>query len=337
MSSGTPINPVAALDGLLEREDVRWAHIADLNLTSGQLIAHDALSGLERAQPLRLAVEPGVYPVLLGLLHDDDEEVVLAMVDLSGQDVVSWKAATPHQVALTTGVLCLTDEDTCRAFAQRQEALRTMSARLVEEEGVEPSDAERWQTSYRAHMRTLIEGQRLIISANQIAQAIDELLFVELPIDEEQETSLVLFRPALSQGAATAWWGYDEDEEPAMLILDFGFLAPTEDALSLGELLAMSASSAPAQAASLLPGQELVLRLLAQESIELADPDQASDERAQRAQALALGRALEPIMRLPLSDEHRASQLIEALLSHDDVEEVFIEDEELAELLRHHF
>lgn len=320
MSTKTP----SYLNGLLERDDLSWAHIGDLELTTGELVIHDALTGLERAQALEMDLEPGIYPVLLGLRNE--EEVAFVMVDFSGAEIVDWtptaldSSGKPVGFTVASGIVGLTDEQGRAIFAQRQDALRTLCARKVEERGVEPTETERWQQLYREQLRELIADQPMLMSTAQIAEAISELLFVELPIDEETGENLLVFRPGQPEGTFVTYWGLDDEDDPALMLADFGLIQDEDGA-------AIEVSAPKAQA--LMPGQELVKFLVEHEQLELIDE---STELA-----LSLGRDLESIMRLPLDDEHRAIQLMEVLLEHESVEEVYLEEEELAKLLERYF
>lgn len=315
-------NTPTYLDQLLEREDLSWAHIGDLHLPTGDLVLHDALSGLDRAVSIELNVEPGTYPVLLGLR--DEEEIAFAMVDFSGAEIMDWRPSSvsdsgkPQGFTVASGVVALMDEQARAIFVQRQEALRTMCARRVEEQGIEATDTERWQQAYREQLRELVSAQSMIISAAQIAEAIMDLLFVELMIDEDTESNMLAFRPAQSEGTFATWVGFDDEGQPAILLADFGMLADEEDDIT----------PAAAPVLTLLPGQELVKFLIKRDKLELIEEPEVE---------LRLGKQLEPLMRLPLDDEHRAIQIMEFLLDHDDVEEVYLEESELAGLLTRHF
>jgi hypothetical protein len=161
----------------------------DLVLPSGAIVVWDAFL-VFGAQPLEHTVNPGAYPVILTLTHDQggDVRVAFARVEIEGPAAVRWEHASTYNVS--SGIAALMDA----------EALNQAIA------------------DYNPY------GDA-VLGALTYAVEHDEY-WTSVVVVPDSGADAVILAAGYGEGDYTAYWGFDENDTPVALLLDFNILAP---------------------------------------------------------------------------------------------------------------
>ncbi len=127
---------VAVTDGQLVQSaygpvTIRHHAAGDLVVTSGSIVACDPTSIQDGPQPFVTRVEPGRYPVIIGIAHlpNGDERVAFAMLRSGEQDPVRWEIARrledetvdDYYYSVDGGKSCFMDVDALHVLLRRLE------------------------------------------------------------------------------------------------------------------------------------------------------------------------------------------------------------------------
>jgi hypothetical protein len=189
--------------------------VADLQVTSGALLAADALISSTGIGFIK-RVARGRYPVILSIarFEDEDERVAFAMLRFRPEPPRSWEVALAlgqdpadleddeiYGYPVDSGTGCFMDLDAQRAWVRMSDtAAQELSDALLRE--LEQNDVPSWSWA--------------------------EMLF-----DPAKGTNQVSFSTGLGDGVYASYWGLDADGEVVSLVTDFG-LYLTVDGLLVG-------------------------------------------------------------------------------------------------------
>jgi len=187
---------------LIERRD-----IGRLRLPSGRIVAADAM--VEPTLPaFDRAVEPGEYPVHLAIAHfrkGGDQRIAAAWLVFSSKAITRWVPSGLEATARgqpKPGEAAAYGVDSGTGSFLSPEAAASMTAQLTD--GFAEHIAEQMHATY-VHTR--------------------EWAMVELP----GQLNLALFSSGLGDGAYASYWGLAADDQPVVLLTDFGLLDAPEE------------------------------------------------------------------------------------------------------------
>lgn len=177
--------------------------IGNLQVRGRRIVACDPLVPVDRA-PFSVTVEPGEYPVVLGLArHDDVATIVFALVRFQDAPVARWEQAHGEDDEVTdlaagesfgygvdSGTGCFLDERTARRFFE------------------------------------LMDGDEVSFGENLLATLERNrepgLTWGVVAVDESDGGNVVMFQSGLGDGVYTSWFGFDQDGSVVSLLTDFG-------------------------------------------------------------------------------------------------------------------
>jgi hypothetical protein len=186
--------------------DVRGKHVqaGTLTVTSGKVIAADAM-GILLAEPFKVKIPAGEYPVILTLLRypDDDERIAAARLQLRDGKVLRWQEAEPSGFAVDSGTAAFCDDAATHYLdelpSKQQKSFFDRVVRKVDE-----------------HYR-------------------ETRSWVDLPVDRTAGTNLIAFSTGFGDGGYGAYLGYGPKNQPLSLLLDFGLLLTQEEIDDMAE------------------------------------------------------------------------------------------------------
>lgn len=185
---------------------VHTVEIGELNLPSGRVVAMDPFSDPERA-PFTARAAPGHHPVILSLVQPEGWPAPLiaaAMLQLGPRAPVSWTlAVTPGQdpgtlgegefygFPVDAGSACLASAEAARVHARRTAVLGLPNLPYM--------------------MR---------LSREMEAYA-EEGMWAMVKVRVRDRLNAAFLTSGYGDGVYAAYWGYDEGEELAALVVDF--------------------------------------------------------------------------------------------------------------------
>jgi hypothetical protein len=198
---------VLSLDG--EPVTVHTVTIGELNLPSGRVATMDPFSD-PRRESLTATVTPGSYPVILSLAQPEGWPVPLiaaAWLRFSEATPVTWHMAlTPGQdpgalaedefygFPVDAGSACLASAEAARIHARRMTVLGMVNLPYIMRLGRE----------MEAHA--------------------DEGMWAMVQVNRKRGLNAAFLTAGYGDGAYAAYWGYDADGAPAVLVIDFGVI-----------------------------------------------------------------------------------------------------------------
>jgi len=283
------------LEAFAEQERVA----GELVLTSGAIVACDPLVNLDGTKAFETKVEPGPYPVLLGVLQGD---VAWARVEFRGDEVTRWVRAGSHGV--DSGTSCFVDAQARDVEVARQKARRNKIFAAVVAGGVDPADGDAWDAACAEERKKL--GSDPLLER------------VRSGLVEIGEATLVAFTSGAGDGSYTTWWGLDAQGAPITLVSDFALLEDDEEDFDEPSVQVVDQRQGPAPA--FVRALAFIKRLEQDGLLEV----EAGTSRDVLAEGILLAwDASEPDV------GWIAAQLFEL----DGVEELYASDEELKERL----
>jgi Protein of unknown function (DUF4241) len=203
--------------------------IATLRLTSGRLVGCDPLVFLDEA-PFTEVVEPGRYPVSIGMKHG---EVAYTMMTFSDAHPTSWDVAIrtnddPRSslgYLVDSGTGCFVDQEVARAVAKGDNEIIDAALRAVrgKEEGDSVEDYLRWSRAVDIEEARLRRSRPDMLSKIQ-ASGIYSKKWANVLIDVAAGTSLVAFRSGAGDGMYVSYWGRDAAGKIVSIVTDFNLL-----------------------------------------------------------------------------------------------------------------
>jgi hypothetical protein len=172
-------------------------------LPSGRLVASDAM--IVDGLPFTTTVEPGRYPVsiLLADLDGPDERVAAAMVHLAPADPVRW------ELALVEGQ----DPSVLGPDEVFGYGVDSGSGAFTSPEAVEwLADPDRYEAYSDAVFAEMFPEDGSIV------------LVAETEVDPDSGANVVAFASGFGDGSYPTFVGYDVDDEPVVVVTDFGVL-----------------------------------------------------------------------------------------------------------------
>jgi hypothetical protein len=180
-------------------------HIADLVLTTGQIVACDPFVFSDDTPPFTHGVAPGTYPVTLSVatIGPGHERVACAKVQLRdaapvrwemavlpGQDIATLEEGYAFAYPVDAGTGCFGDRDALAALNERQNA---------------------------DHDQRYFE---------EISEAIDSHYphWADISFGAKTAANCVMFSSGWGDGLYSCWWGYDEAGNIVCLVTDFNVL-----------------------------------------------------------------------------------------------------------------
>ena len=180
--------------------------VGELFLPSGSVVACDALFD-PLGKPFDVQLPPGRYPVVVSIAkieHDRDERIACAMLRISKNKPVRWVMATTADQDTTqipedhifgypveTGTGCFMSIEAAHWLNEKMNKDQNYSEYLME----------RMQENY-THTRD----------------------WADVKLDPESGLNIVIFSTGLGDGLYASYWGYDNTNEVACLVTDFGLL-----------------------------------------------------------------------------------------------------------------
>lgn len=182
--------------------------VGDLILTSGKLIAADALVRMAEV-PFDFNLKPGRYPVTLSIanyISRKSERVAYAMLSLSEKTPIRWEKATYlHE----EGDSISPSEYEFYGYSVDSGTGSFMDAEveqiLLDTEFVEPKEDAWW---YRLDELLDQSSRRTWSWANMC-------------IDEKSQANIIAFSSGLGDGTYPSYFGYDEKNEVSKIVTDF--------------------------------------------------------------------------------------------------------------------
>jgi Protein of unknown function (DUF4241) len=185
--------------------------VGDLFLPSGRVIACDPFCFYE-PEPFVPPVEPGRYPVLLGVAQfaDHDQRVALAILRCSATLPTTWQMATTRRagpdrsIYAHDGLYSYSVDYGCGSFMDFDAA--TLLQRQMD---ADPNYVQR-------------------VSEQMQQRYIPTWFWANLALDPPTGLNCVVFSSGNGDGDYVSYWGYDQHSTLACLVTDFALLRDTE-------------------------------------------------------------------------------------------------------------
>jgi Protein of unknown function (DUF4241) len=182
--------------------------VGDLILTSGKLIAADALIRMAEV-PFDLKLKPGRYPVILSIanyIRRKDERVAYAMLSVSKKTPIRWEKATYiHE----EGDSIYPNEYEFYGYSVDSGTGSFMDAEveqiLLDTELIEPEEDTWWW-----RLGDLLD-----------LQSRSTWSWADTCIDEKSGANIIAFSSGLGDGTYPTYFGYDEKNEVSKIVTDF--------------------------------------------------------------------------------------------------------------------
>jgi hypothetical protein len=180
-------------------------HIADLVLTTGQIVACDPFVFSGETPPFTHGVAPGTYPVTLSVatIGPEHRRVACAKVQfrdatpqrwemavLPGQDIATLEEGYAFAYPVDAGTGCFGDREALAALSQRQDADHNQQ--------------------YFEEVYDLLDSHRP--------------LWADITFGVDTPANCVMFDSGWGDGLYSSWWGYDEAGNIICLVTDFNVL-----------------------------------------------------------------------------------------------------------------
>lgn len=199
-------------------EKLETLEIGDLNLPSGEIIAADPFF-TSHSKPFRRSVEPGTYPVVLGLAQQELSYFRLAFSKLvfSEHPVVRWEMAIEQDfteseiISLTpedfvgfgveAGLACFLDATTNIAYLQKQDQFYADNPSGNYYDDVLAAE---FALQSGSHEKSSSDGDW----CNHVIQS-------------GEPGNVIIFSSGWGDGYYPSYWGLDAEGQPVELIIDF--------------------------------------------------------------------------------------------------------------------
>jgi hypothetical protein len=180
--------------------------IGELFLPSGLVVAGDALVE-PSTEPFLTQLAPDRYPVVVSIARiekDKDERIACAMLRVTNHIPVRWVIATIGDQTITRlleGQIFGYPVDSGTGSFMSLEAAHVLNEKMKGDESYFNYIIERMQENY-------------IYTRD----------WADIELDKDSGLNFVIFSSGLGDGFYASYWGYDEMDQPACLVTDFGLL-----------------------------------------------------------------------------------------------------------------
>ena len=187
-----------------------WFSLGHLNITSEKIVVCDPLTGFRGADTLIENIENGSYPIaVLKTASSFGVRYALSQLQISNNQPVSWQKAKGNwydgNFMVDAGLACFMDSETLVHYTH-----------FIDDFYIKNPRGNVYDDLLAALFKKNAEDKK-----NK--KDIGNWLNFQLP--NHKKANICMFQSGLGDGMYQSYWGYDNENKPCQLLIDFNILS----------------------------------------------------------------------------------------------------------------